>query len=49
MKRTLVMSVYQNKMRSLLPYTVEIEEDENSSAIMISLGYVCGEMKGKDH
>lgn len=23
------MSVYENKMRSLPPYTVEIEEDEN--------------------
>lgn len=29
MKRTGVMSVYQNKMRSLPPYIVRIEEDED--------------------
>lgn len=29
MKRTDVMSVYQNKMRSLPPYSVEIYENEN--------------------
>lgn len=28
MKRAVVMSVYRNKMRSLPPYTVEIEKDE---------------------
>lgn len=29
MRRTAVMSVYQNKMRSLPPYSVGEEEDEN--------------------
>lgn len=50
MKRTAVMSVYQNKMRSLPLHTVGIQEMKtNNSAIMISLGYICVEMKGKDH
>lgn len=43
-------SISENTMRSLLSYRDGIKADENnSSAIMTSLGQICGEMREADH
>lgn len=48
-KLWLCVSVSKSKMRSSLSYRDGIKVDEKQSAIMVSLGQICGEMKEADH